>query len=188
MYSSELEMIAQNVLANCPSGRLDRRSLPGDVYDIGRFYNNREAYVDMLTDVASQGRYYNYEQNHCAKYCLYYKAMVLATTNAVGCAQSQCKLRPNSPAEQYITMCLIKRTDGNLNDRPYKSGVSCSECSDGFSCRRNQCFRQSPLKMHSHSPVAVDSAQSPKPSTSLSEEVSPVIILNMFILLLCLAA
>uniref|UniRef100_A0A5K3G0B0 Secreted protein n=1 Tax=Mesocestoides corti TaxID=53468 RepID=A0A5K3G0B0_MESCO len=29
MYSSELEMIAQNVLANCPSGRLDRRSLPG---------------------------------------------------------------------------------------------------------------------------------------------------------------
>uniref|UniRef100_A0A5K3G0R8 UPAR/Ly6 domain-containing protein n=1 Tax=Mesocestoides corti TaxID=53468 RepID=A0A5K3G0R8_MESCO len=85
-------------------------------------------------------------------------------------------------------MCLIKRTGKNLNDRPYRSGVSCSECSEGLSCRRNQCFRQSPVKMYSHSPVAVDSAQSPKPTTSLSEEVSIVIILNMFILLLCLAA
>uniref|UniRef100_A0A5K3FCM5 Pacifastin domain-containing protein n=1 Tax=Mesocestoides corti TaxID=53468 RepID=A0A5K3FCM5_MESCO len=85
-------------------------------------------------------------------------------------------------------MCLIKRTEGNLNDRPYKTGVSCSECSDGFSCHRNQCFRQSPLKMYCHSPGAVNSAQSPKPTTSFSEEASPVIILNMFIASFCLAA
>uniref|UniRef100_A0A5K3FGR5 SCP domain-containing protein n=1 Tax=Mesocestoides corti TaxID=53468 RepID=A0A5K3FGR5_MESCO len=177
MLLSELETAAQTYLANCSNSGLDRNALPDDVFDFGRSYDQKgPAYIDMLTYFASESKNYNYDQNQCTGPCVTYKEMILATSNAVGCAQEKCTPQGVSH-EQHIIICLLKKNGGNVEERPYKRGESCSECPDGFSCYHKQCFDNS-------SPVT----QSPSPTTSISTTLSPFLIANMVILVFCLNA
>uniref|UniRef100_A0A5K3FNG7 SCP domain-containing protein n=1 Tax=Mesocestoides corti TaxID=53468 RepID=A0A5K3FNG7_MESCO len=176
-YSSELETAAQNFLASCSSTDFSPSTLPQDVYDLGRYYDQKgPAYVDMLTQFASESQYYNYDQNQCTKSCNNYKRMILATSNAVGCAQNNCT-RQEDASESHLTICLLKKNGGDADERPYKRGESCSECPDGFACHRKQCFDQ-PL------PVML----SPSLTTSTSTILSPVSVANMLIFVFCLNA
>uniref|UniRef100_A0A5K3FDC9 SCP domain-containing protein n=1 Tax=Mesocestoides corti TaxID=53468 RepID=A0A5K3FDC9_MESCO len=206
-YSSELEKAAQKTLANCSSIGLDRKTLPEDAFDFFRyFFHNGPTYVEMLTHFASNSQNYNYDENKCTRPCLSYKVMVLATSNAVGCAQSDCTRKGHS-SKAYLTICLLKKNGGNAAKKPYKRGDSCSECPDGFACHHKQCLEKPSPVAHSPSPttspstilsqstnpplpvtdistkvstpVTVTSLNSPSQCTSSSTEVFPVVIMNM---------
>uniref|UniRef100_A0A5K3G163 SCP domain-containing protein n=1 Tax=Mesocestoides corti TaxID=53468 RepID=A0A5K3G163_MESCO len=140
--------------------------------------------------------------------------MVLATANEVGCAQNVCLTSNPPPVFEFLNVCLFRRIGGYLTDRPYKSGMSCSECPNGFACERKQCFKKPSPVTHSPSPTtsistmlsqaanshlpktnyskksslpnAADSATSPAPSTSVATGVFPVVIINMISFGLCL--
>uniref|UniRef100_A0A5K3G260 SCP domain-containing protein n=1 Tax=Mesocestoides corti TaxID=53468 RepID=A0A5K3G260_MESCO len=139
--------------------------------------------------------------------------MILATSNAVSCAQTECT-RQGDASESYLTLCLFKLNGGNADERPYEQGKSCSECPDGFACRRKQCSDDPSPVTHSPSPTtfistiwsqatnthlpmtdistkssvpaAVSSTNSPAPSTSIATGVFPVMIVAMIASGLCL--
>uniref|UniRef100_A0A5K3FZX1 SCP domain-containing protein n=1 Tax=Mesocestoides corti TaxID=53468 RepID=A0A5K3FZX1_MESCO len=135
-YSLELETKAQNFLDICSSTGLDRNILPKDAIQFGGYVDQRGlAYVDMLNYYASERQYYNYDQNRCTRSCSVYKEMVLATSTAVGCAKGKCNPRGVS-SNRNLTICLLKKTEWNPEERPYRRGDSCSECPDGFDCQR----------------------------------------------------
>uniref|UniRef100_A0A5K3FGR0 SCP domain-containing protein n=1 Tax=Mesocestoides corti TaxID=53468 RepID=A0A5K3FGR0_MESCO len=196
-YSSKLETAAQNILANCSSIGPDRKSLPEDAFDFIRyFYHKGPAYTKMLTHYASNSQNFNYNQNQCTKSCFNYKVMVMATSNAIGCAQKECSRKEDS-FKAYLAVCLLKLNGGNPAERPYKRGESCSECPDGFACRRKQCFHKpSPatnpqlpitdISTKSSSQAAVDTTNSPSSSNSISTGVFPVMIMDMLAFGLCL--
>uniref|UniRef100_A0A5K3G3S9 SCP domain-containing protein n=1 Tax=Mesocestoides corti TaxID=53468 RepID=A0A5K3G3S9_MESCO len=139
-YSSELEAAAQKYLASCSTTGPDRSSLPEDVFKLGSYSNLKEpTSINMLSFYASEGNSYNYDQNQCATSCLFYKMMILAASNAVGCGQINCT-RQRDKSESYLIICLFKLNGGNADEQPYKRGESCSECPDGFACERKQCF------------------------------------------------
>uniref|UniRef100_A0A5K3FC84 SCP domain-containing protein n=1 Tax=Mesocestoides corti TaxID=53468 RepID=A0A5K3FC84_MESCO len=176
-YSSALETAAEKSLANCSSNGLERNCIPQDVHHFGIHSSQKgPAYFDMLNLHASVGHDYNYDHNKCTRSCLYYKMMILATSNAVGCAQKECTGQGDT-SESYLTICLLKKKGGNADERPYKRGKSCSECPDGFICHRKQCLDQPPPVTHSHSPT-----------NSISTILSPVSIINMLIFGLCFVA
>uniref|UniRef100_A0A5K3FES2 SCP domain-containing protein n=1 Tax=Mesocestoides corti TaxID=53468 RepID=A0A5K3FES2_MESCO len=132
------------------------------VFDFSTYsYQKDSAFLDALTYYGPTRRYYNYDQNKCLVPCHNYKTMVLATLNAIGCYRKIC-FRKRDSSQAYLTMCLLLKNGGNPDGRPYKRGDSCSECPDGFVCRRKQCFDNS-------SPVTL----SPTPTTSIFTMLSP---------------
>uniref|UniRef100_A0A5K3F475 SCP domain-containing protein n=1 Tax=Mesocestoides corti TaxID=53468 RepID=A0A5K3F475_MESCO len=42
----------------------------------------------------------------------------------------------------YITTCIYRPAPKELHERPYKSGVSCSECPGASTCHRKQCLKK----------------------------------------------
>uniref|UniRef100_A0A5K3FJT6 SCP domain-containing protein n=1 Tax=Mesocestoides corti TaxID=53468 RepID=A0A5K3FJT6_MESCO len=58
--------------------------------------------------------------------------MVWKEATEFGCATKYCKTH-------YFTMCLYRPAHNWPRERPYATGVSCSECPDGYGCYRNQC-------------------------------------------------
>uniref|UniRef100_A0A5K3F466 SCP domain-containing protein n=1 Tax=Mesocestoides corti TaxID=53468 RepID=A0A5K3F466_MESCO len=183
-YSLQLETLAQHHTANCTNPWTDQVSLPEDVYDIGEYYNGKTPpYIAMLTKYASQKESYSYGENLCINQCSEYKHMILAAANAVGCAQNQCKTQGSS-VEENLVVCLIKRNVRDIRKRPYKSGESCSECPGGFACHRKQCYDLWALQTNSPSLVAENSSISSASNTSSVMKLSPVMIMNILILVL----
>uniref|UniRef100_A0A5K3FV60 SCP domain-containing protein n=1 Tax=Mesocestoides corti TaxID=53468 RepID=A0A5K3FV60_MESCO len=140
-YSTELESLAQGYIVNCSFAPPDQNFLPENVSEIPHMsIGARPTFDEMLKEFASEKQFYDYENNRCTDSCYDYKQMVSAETSAVGCIQRQCTSQTVDAQAMYLTMCLYKPSDKRLNERPYKSGASCSECPEGYTCRSKQCF------------------------------------------------
>uniref|UniRef100_A0A5K3F7M4 SCP domain-containing protein n=1 Tax=Mesocestoides corti TaxID=53468 RepID=A0A5K3F7M4_MESCO len=73
-YSTELEAITYNWIANCSFITPHPDTLPGDVVDIGEdVEDGMLTIVEMVKRFASEKRFYNYDRNRCTEYCYNYK-------------------------------------------------------------------------------------------------------------------
>uniref|UniRef100_A0A5K3FSB0 SCP domain-containing protein n=1 Tax=Mesocestoides corti TaxID=53468 RepID=A0A5K3FSB0_MESCO len=146
-YSSELETLAQGYIVNCSFAPPNPDFLPENVSEIFHLKSGaRPTFDEMLQDIASRKQYYDYEKDQCTDACFDYRQMIYAKQTAVGCAQRQCTSQTVDAQARYLTMCLYKPSERYFQERPYKSGVSCSECPEGYICRTKQCFSNSGLR------------------------------------------
>uniref|UniRef100_A0A5K3FIN4 SCP domain-containing protein n=1 Tax=Mesocestoides corti TaxID=53468 RepID=A0A5K3FIN4_MESCO len=146
-YSSELESIAKDWIANCSVLAPDPRYLPENVS-------------------ATQSFDYVFRPS--------FESMVTATATAVGCSQRHCFNRTEHLPAMYYTTCLYKPVKIIITERPYNQGNSCSACPESFTCQRKQCVNISSVV-----------TTSPSTTTSSSATLSPIILVNFSILLLC---
>uniref|UniRef100_A0A5K3EYX3 SCP domain-containing protein n=1 Tax=Mesocestoides corti TaxID=53468 RepID=A0A5K3EYX3_MESCO len=91
-------------------------------------------YRDELCNIDSST--YIYENDSCEGSCLDYLQMVWAISTEVGCASHKCDHKSKS---YYATACLYEPGALDFQDRPYEAGPSCSNCTQGYGCYRNQC-------------------------------------------------
>uniref|UniRef100_A0A5K3FXW6 SCP domain-containing protein n=2 Tax=Mesocestoides corti TaxID=53468 RepID=A0A5K3FXW6_MESCO len=146
-YSTELESLAQQYIVNCSSAPPDPDFLPENVSEIPFISRGvKLTFDEVLKEFVSEKQFYDYENNTCTRACFGYKQMVTAKTTAVGCTERQCYNKTADSEAMYFTMCLYKPADKLLDERPYKSGTSCSECPKGYICRNKQCFFNSSLR------------------------------------------
>ncbi|XP_071511442.1 cysteine-rich venom protein-like [Diadema antillarum] len=103
----------------------------------GTFYDDgthaTQSWYDEVTD-------YNYESNQCSAVCGHYTQVVWAESYAVGCGRTFCANLVGFTQNAYMITCNYGPAGNVVGQRPYLTGLSCSECSTGSGqCFNNQC-------------------------------------------------
>uniref|UniRef100_A0A5K3FRU5 SCP domain-containing protein n=1 Tax=Mesocestoides corti TaxID=53468 RepID=A0A5K3FRU5_MESCO len=140
-YSIEMENLAVQFLADCqpPSNREPFQGTSNLLIDR---LPEKPKYAQKLCNF--NGNDYDYEKGQCSSYCREYNLMVWATSTQVGCALKACPRGGDASKPMYALVCIYKPGDNSLARRSYESGQSCSRCSDGYGCQRNQCYKETP--------------------------------------------
>uniref|UniRef100_A0A5K3FMJ5 SCP domain-containing protein n=1 Tax=Mesocestoides corti TaxID=53468 RepID=A0A5K3FMJ5_MESCO len=147
----ELENLAQYLSEGCKVPEQNIDFCP-QLRNIGQIYTSggrfKPTFSEILPVLAWAEKYYNYENNTCTGFCRHYKQVVWSSTSSIGCGRNRCiKNETESSRPEYLIVCLYKPAGNLPNERPYKQGVSCSECAQKSSCFRNQCVpKSSPLQ------------------------------------------
>ncbi|XP_072168989.1 uncharacterized protein [Diadema setosum] len=103
----------------------------GTLYDDGT--GATQAWYNEVTD-------YNYESNQCSAVCGHYTQVVWAESYAVGCGRTLCANLVGFVPNAYMITCNYGPAGNFVGQRPYLTGLSCSECSTGSGqCFNNQC-------------------------------------------------
>uniref|UniRef100_A0A5K3FCG4 SCP domain-containing protein n=2 Tax=Mesocestoides corti TaxID=53468 RepID=A0A5K3FCG4_MESCO len=137
-YSVEMEKLADEFVNKCSPvfpGSDPRYKNLG--YIQLPFTTTEQQYKEALCTV--NGSSYIYENESCPDDCLAYVQMVWAESTEVGCAKHHCNLLKNSTRIYYMMACIYKPGDPKLQTKPYIEGPSCSNCTRGYGCYRNQC-------------------------------------------------
>uniref|UniRef100_A0A5K3G168 SCP domain-containing protein n=1 Tax=Mesocestoides corti TaxID=53468 RepID=A0A5K3G168_MESCO len=140
-YSIEMENLAVKYFANCRLP-VDREPFQGTSELLMDELPERPQFVQQLCQV--NGNNYDYVRDQCNAPCSDYNLMAWAVSTQVGCALKTCPNRSDDSKSTYTLVCLYKPGDDSLTGRPYESGRSCSQCPDGYTCRRNQCYKGIP--------------------------------------------
>uniref|UniRef100_A0A5K3FKM8 SCP domain-containing protein n=1 Tax=Mesocestoides corti TaxID=53468 RepID=A0A5K3FKM8_MESCO len=73
-YSTELEQLTQNLLANCSYRGPEANSTPAGVWPILNVTQVvKPKFIDVLTEFGNQKQFYNYDNNSCDAFCYFYK-------------------------------------------------------------------------------------------------------------------
>ncbi|KAL5102814.1 Peptidase inhibitor 16 [Taenia crassiceps] len=100
------------------------------------------SFTEAVCGYRNEEKRYDYFNNSCTGRCSHYTQMVWASSNLLGCSMRRCDgINPQWNDPQYLSVCQYKPPGNYRGMKPYEYGISCSKCPDGYSCYRNQCFK-----------------------------------------------
>uniref|UniRef100_A0A5K3EPM4 SCP domain-containing protein n=1 Tax=Mesocestoides corti TaxID=53468 RepID=A0A5K3EPM4_MESCO len=136
-YSSKMERMAETMVDKCLS--IKQRDYRGFSVNQIVFFHVRGDYEKLVTFFAKQARQYDYRTNGCSKLCEGYKKIVWANSTEVGCARKRCGFSSTGKIRPGDFVVCVYNSESVRGQRPYKEGISCSQCPPGEKCSRNQC-------------------------------------------------
>ncbi|VDM23825.1 unnamed protein product [Hydatigera taeniaeformis] len=145
MYSKKLENLAARWASRCVFEHPDRNTYP-EYRELGQNLALAAGFTPNITEAAcgwrSEIKFYDSVSGRCRHVCGHYTQMIWASSSALGCAMWRCDgVRPDWHNPQYITACQYSPPGNYIGSKPYIQGRSCSRCSPGEQCYRNQCAR-----------------------------------------------
>uniref|UniRef100_A0A5K3FQQ7 SCP domain-containing protein n=1 Tax=Mesocestoides corti TaxID=53468 RepID=A0A5K3FQQ7_MESCO len=141
-YSVELEKLAEKWFLNC-SYPLPSPSLHPEFEDVEMVLQSgpkpEDASFEPVSRFQEEKEAYRYESNTCTSLCGNYRRIIWATSRQVGCYRHRCEQGTIWTTSRHVMACFYKPVRLNSDERPYKSGSSCSGCPRGLGCYRKQC-------------------------------------------------
>ncbi|KAL5103140.1 Peptidase inhibitor 15 [Taenia crassiceps] len=145
-YSMHLEHLADYWASRCVFKHPDSRYFP-HYHEVGQnlaiFGARKPTFTEAVCGYAAEEKNFFYYNRTCRGKCGHYTQIIWASTNQLGCAMRRCDgIRSDWDNPQYLSVCQYLPEGNKYRQRPYEYGRSCSGCSEGQFCYRNQCSEE----------------------------------------------